>query len=118
MVISGRCHREKKISCSKNLSAVLHSTSSRFRVLQNFVVYCTFLVDDFVTPLHVLDIWRSCDDFFLQLASFMKTRIFSQRRPIDGWKYMIEEIGPNAKRSNGSLSRLPSVSDEINYTSY
>ncbi|KAL2559771.1 mucin-related [Forsythia ovata] len=47
-----------------------------------------------------------------QIASFIKTHIFSRRRPIDGWKYMIEEIGPNAKRSKGSVSRLPSVSDE------
>ncbi|XVE91465.1 hypothetical protein REPUB_Repub01dG0012100 [Reevesia pubescens] len=28
-----------------------------------------------------------------QIASFFKTRIFGRRRPIDGWKYMIEEIG-------------------------
>ncbi|CAA2955280.1 Hypothetical predicted protein [Olea europaea subsp. europaea] len=47
-----------------------------------------------------------------QIASFIKTHIFSRRRPIDGWKYMIEEIGPNARRSKGSVSRLPSVSDE------
>ncbi|KAL3511143.1 hypothetical protein ACH5RR_030544 [Cinchona calisaya] len=46
-----------------------------------------------------------------QIASFIKTHIFSRRRPIDGWKYMIEEIGPNAKRGKGSVSRLPSVSD-------
>ncbi|KAL6513890.1 hypothetical protein OROHE_019346 [Orobanche hederae] len=47
-----------------------------------------------------------------QIASFIKTHIFSRRRPIDGWKYMIEEIGPNSKRGKGSVSRLPSVSDE------
>ncbi|KAI3467366.1 hypothetical protein Pfo_024029 [Paulownia fortunei] len=47
-----------------------------------------------------------------QIASFIKTHIFSRRRPIDGWKYMIEEIGPNAKKGKGSVSRLPSVSDE------
>ncbi|GFZ00145.1 mucin-like protein [Actinidia rufa] len=46
-----------------------------------------------------------------QIASFIKTHIFSRRRPIDGWKYMIEEIGPNAKRGKGSVSRLPSLSD-------
>ncbi|XP_027097720.2 protein GAMETE CELL DEFECTIVE 1, mitochondrial [Coffea arabica] len=46
-----------------------------------------------------------------QIASFIKTHIFSRRRPIDGWKYMIEVIGPNAKRGKGSVSRLPSVSD-------
>ncbi|GJZ82797.1 hypothetical protein Tco_0647970 [Tanacetum coccineum] len=44
-----------------------------------------------------------------QIAScFIKQHIFSRRRPIDGWKYMIEELGPNAKRS---VSRLPSLAD-------
>ncbi|CAA0822284.1 mucin-related [Striga hermonthica] len=47
-----------------------------------------------------------------QIASFIKTHIFSRRRPIDGWKYMIEEIGPNARKGKGSVSRLPSVSEE------
>ncbi|KAK4429976.1 hypothetical protein Salat_1298300 [Sesamum alatum] len=47
-----------------------------------------------------------------QIASFIKTHIFSRRRPIDGWKYMIEVIGPNAKKGKGSVSRLPAVSDE------
>ncbi|THG18033.1 uncharacterized protein LOC114264805 [Camellia sinensis] len=46
-----------------------------------------------------------------QIASFIKTHIFSRRRPIDGWKHMIEEIGPNAKKGKGSVSRLPSLSD-------
>ncbi|XP_078443845.1 mucin-like protein [Wolffia australiana] len=46
-----------------------------------------------------------------QLASFIKTHIFSRRRPIDGWKYMIEEIGPNARRGKGSAQRLPAVAD-------
>ncbi|PWA52512.1 mucin-related protein [Artemisia annua] len=47
-----------------------------------------------------------------QIASFIKQHIFSRRRPIDGWKYMIEELGPNAKRgSKGSVSRLPSLAD-------
>ncbi|KAL6953596.1 hypothetical protein U1Q18_043365 [Sarracenia purpurea var. burkii] len=46
-----------------------------------------------------------------QIASFIKTHIFSRRRPIDGWKYMIEEIGPNAKKGKGSVSRLPTLSD-------
>ncbi|KAL4639400.1 hypothetical protein ACB092_03G215100 [Castanea dentata] len=46
-----------------------------------------------------------------QIASFIKTHIFSRRRPIDGWKYMIEELGPNAKKGKGSVSRLPSLSD-------
>ncbi|XAR70020.1 hypothetical protein NMG60_11001834 [Bertholletia excelsa] len=46
-----------------------------------------------------------------QIASFIKTHIFSRRRPIDGWKYMIEEIGPNAKKGKGSVSRFPSLSD-------
>ncbi|CAI9096628.1 OLC1v1032819C1 [Oldenlandia corymbosa var. corymbosa] len=47
-----------------------------------------------------------------QIASFVKQHIFSRRRPIDGWKYMIEVIGPNSKRGKGSVSRLPTVSDE------
>ncbi|XP_066387858.1 protein GAMETE CELL DEFECTIVE 1, mitochondrial-like [Miscanthus floridulus] len=46
-----------------------------------------------------------------QIASFIKTHIFSRRRPIDGWKYMIEEIGPNARKGKGSVQKLPSVSD-------
>lgn len=46
-----------------------------------------------------------------QIASFIKTHIFSRRRPIDGWKYMIEEIGPNARRGKGSVQRLPSITD-------
>ncbi|KAK1649793.1 hypothetical protein QYE76_067598 [Lolium multiflorum] len=46
-----------------------------------------------------------------QIASFIKTHIFSRRRPIDGWKYMIEEIGPNARKGKGSVHRLPSVTD-------
>lgn len=46
-----------------------------------------------------------------QIASFIKTHIFSRRRPIDGWKYMIEELGPNARKGKGSVSRLPSLSD-------
>ncbi|KAI0506986.1 hypothetical protein KFK09_013104 [Dendrobium nobile] len=46
-----------------------------------------------------------------QIASFIKTHIFSRRRPIDGWKYMIEVIGPNAKRGKGSVQRLPGLTD-------
>ncbi|XP_071688657.1 protein GAMETE CELL DEFECTIVE 1, mitochondrial-like [Rutidosis leptorrhynchoides] len=46
-----------------------------------------------------------------QIASFIKQHIFSRRRPIDGWKYMIEELGPYARRGNGSVSRLPSLAD-------
>ncbi|KAF5741587.1 hypothetical protein HS088_TW10G00590 [Tripterygium wilfordii] len=46
-----------------------------------------------------------------QIASFIKTHIFSRRRPIDGWKYMIEEIGPNARKGKGGVSRLPALSD-------
>ena len=47
----------------------------------------------------------------MQIASFIMTHIFSRRRPIDGWKYMIEELGPNARRGKGSVSRLPTLSD-------
>ncbi|KAJ8773752.1 hypothetical protein K2173_006402 [Erythroxylum novogranatense] len=46
-----------------------------------------------------------------QIASFIKSHIFSRRRPIDGWKYMIEEIGPNARKGKGSVSRMPSLAD-------
>ncbi|RYR09419.1 hypothetical protein Ahy_B05g077733 isoform B [Arachis hypogaea] len=46
-----------------------------------------------------------------QIASFIKTHIFSRRRPIDGWKYMIEVVGPNAKKGKGSVSRVPSLAD-------
>ncbi|KNA15913.1 hypothetical protein SOVF_093870 [Spinacia oleracea] len=46
-----------------------------------------------------------------QIASFIKTHIFSRRRPIDGWRYMIEVIGPNARKGKGSVSRLPGLAD-------
>ncbi|PIA27885.1 hypothetical protein AQUCO_07400012v1 [Aquilegia coerulea] len=46
-----------------------------------------------------------------QIASFIKSHIFSRRRPVDGWKYMIEILGPNAKRGKGSVTRLPTLSD-------
>ncbi|CAA6653893.1 unnamed protein product [Spirodela intermedia] len=46
-----------------------------------------------------------------QIASFIKSHIFSRRRPIDGWKYMIEELGPNARRGKGSAQRLPALAD-------
>ncbi|RZC60844.1 hypothetical protein C5167_022588 [Papaver somniferum] len=46
-----------------------------------------------------------------QIASFIKSHIFSRRRPIDGWRYMIEVIGPNARKGKGSAPRLPSLSD-------
>uniref|UniRef100_A0A1J3CJG2 Mucin-like protein n=1 Tax=Noccaea caerulescens TaxID=107243 RepID=A0A1J3CJG2_NOCCA len=46
-----------------------------------------------------------------QIASFIKQHIFSRRRPIDGWRYMIEVIGPNARKGKGSVSRLPALSD-------
>ncbi|WCJ41108.1 Protein GAMETE CELL DEFECTIVE 1 mitochondrial [Euphorbia peplus] len=46
-----------------------------------------------------------------QIASFIKTHIFSRRRPIDGWKYMIEVLGPNARKGKGSVSRIAALSD-------
>ncbi|KAK1313926.1 hypothetical protein QJS10_CPA06g00531 [Acorus calamus] len=46
-----------------------------------------------------------------QIASFIKSHIFSRRRPIDGWKYMIEELGPNAKRGKGGVQRMPALAD-------
>ncbi|XP_065861405.1 protein GAMETE CELL DEFECTIVE 1, mitochondrial [Euphorbia lathyris] len=46
-----------------------------------------------------------------QIASFIKTHIFSRRRPIDGWKYMIEVLGPNARKGKGSVSRMATLSD-------
>ncbi|KAL3731698.1 hypothetical protein ACJRO7_028560 [Eucalyptus globulus] len=46
-----------------------------------------------------------------QIASFIKSHIFSRRRPIDGWKYMIEVVGPNAQKGKGSAPRLPSLAD-------
>ncbi|KAJ0988562.1 hypothetical protein J5N97_006918 [Dioscorea zingiberensis] len=46
-----------------------------------------------------------------QIASFIKTHIFSRRRPIDGWKYMIEELGPNARKGKGSVQRMVSLAD-------
>ncbi|PKI36839.1 uncharacterized protein LOC116211662 [Punica granatum] len=46
-----------------------------------------------------------------QIASFIKSHIFSRRRPIDGWKYMVEVIGPNAQKGKGSAPRVPSLAD-------
>ncbi|XP_030450635.1 protein GAMETE CELL DEFECTIVE 1, mitochondrial [Syzygium oleosum] len=46
-----------------------------------------------------------------QIASFIKSHIFSRRRPVDGWKYMIEVVGPNAQKGKGSAPRLPSLAD-------
>lgn len=51
------------------------------------------------------------DSCATQIASFIKQHIFSRRRPIDGWRYMIEVIGPNARKGKGSVSRLPALSD-------
>ncbi|KAK9114423.1 hypothetical protein Syun_021220 [Stephania yunnanensis] len=44
-----------------------------------------------------------------QIATFIKSHIFSRRRPLDGWQYMIEVLGPNARKEKGSVSRLPSL---------
>lgn len=71
----------------------------------------------FITRMTILltisfcDAYRCLYDIGMQIASFIKTHIFSRRRPIDGWKYMIEELGPNARKIKGSVSRLPSLSD-------
>ncbi|CAN0923692.1 Protein GAMETE CELL DEFECTIVE 1, mitochondrial [Linum grandiflorum] len=46
-----------------------------------------------------------------QIASFIKSHIFSRRRPIDGWKYMIEVVGPNSRKGKGSVSRIAALSD-------
>ncbi|XP_010527891.1 PREDICTED: uncharacterized protein LOC104805152 [Tarenaya hassleriana] len=46
-----------------------------------------------------------------QIASFIKQHIFSRRRPVDGWRYMIEVIGPNARKGKGGVSRLPALSE-------
>ncbi|KAJ1289186.1 hypothetical protein BS78_02G145100 [Paspalum vaginatum] len=40
-----------------------------------------------------------------QIAYFIKTHIFSRRRPIDGWKYMIDEIGPDARKGKGERAK-------------
>ncbi|CAN1187847.1 Protein GAMETE CELL DEFECTIVE 1, mitochondrial [Linum perenne] len=47
-----------------------------------------------------------------QIASFIKSHIFSRRRPIDGWKYMIEVVGPNSRKGKGSVSRIAALSDQ------
>lgn len=51
MGIYGRCHKEKKISQSKNLNAELHLTNSRF------VVYSTFWFSD---DFRLLCTWIYC----------------------------------------------------------
>ncbi|KAF6140433.1 hypothetical protein GIB67_030514 [Kingdonia uniflora] len=53
----------------------------------------------------------SSKGYVLKIASFIKSHIFSQRRPIDGWKYMKEVFGPNAKRGKGSVLRSPTLFD-------
>lgn len=66
-------------------------------------------------PYHLHDVFSfiivPLIEIWMQIASFIKTHIFSRRRPIDGWKYIIEELGPNARKGKGSVSRLPSISD-------
>lgn len=63
-------------------------------------------------PFGILCCNLHCIWMILQIASFIKTHIFSRRRPIDGWRYMIEVIGPNARKGKGSVPRMASVSDE------
>ncbi|CAN6439557.1 unnamed protein product [Victoria cruziana] len=46
-----------------------------------------------------------------QVVSFIKSHIFSRRRPVDGWKYMIEELGPNAKSRKSGGPRLPALQE-------
>ncbi|EFJ06705.1 hypothetical protein SELMODRAFT_115729, partial [Selaginella moellendorffii] len=33
-----------------------------------------------------------------QIYGFVKTHIMSRRRPIDGWSYMVEDLGLESKR--------------------
>lgn len=47
----------------------------------------------------------------IQIANFVKSHIFSRRRPIDGWKYMIEELGPNSKKGRGLANKFTGSSD-------
>lgn len=47
----------------------------------------------------------------IQIANFVKSHIFSRRRPIDGWKYMIEELGPNSKKGRGLSNKFTGSSD-------
>lgn len=74
-----------------------------------------FIFDGHTTKLETFSIIHCVDQNDLidvgQIASFIKQHIFSRRRPIDGWRYMIEVIGPNARKGKGSVSRLPALSD-------
>lgn len=47
----------------------------------------------------------------IQIANFVKSHIFSRRRPIDGWKYMIEELGPNSKKGRGLANKFTGSSN-------
>jgi hypothetical protein len=99
MVTYGKSHSVRRTFFSKNLRGASLSVNSRSQMIlpshNNFFVSTTKMI------LKLL----------MQIASFIKTHIFSRRRPIDGWKYMIEEIGPNARKGKGSVQRLPSVTD-------
>ncbi|KAG5602718.1 hypothetical protein H5410_034088 [Solanum commersonii] len=81
---------------------------SRRKVLE-YTISHHYRVEVFLRLL--IGVLQELNDRFNEIASFIKTHIFSRRRPIDGWKYMIEEIGPNARKGKGSVSRLPSIAD-------
>ena len=61
-----------------------------------------------VLRIHIYEL----DLFFcVQIANFVKSHIFSRRRPIDGWKYMIEELGPNSKKGRVLSNKFTASSD-------
>lgn len=44
----------------------------------------------------------------IQITNFIKSHVFSRRRPIDGWKHMIEVVGPNAKNRKAGTNKFVS----------
>ncbi|CAM8882225.1 unnamed protein product [Rhodiola kirilowii] len=95
MGMFGKCRRGRKTSFFRNTSVESLIASSRESIALLF--FCWGKLLKFISKVLI--------------ASFIKTHIFSRRRPIDGWKYMIEEIGPNAKKGKGSAPRIPTLSD-------
>lgn len=110
MEISGKCHKERKTFFSKNLIAAFPSANFRYHPLKKSLIWS---IKHVIIPLqHMLfDVNWYVYLWCVQIASFIKQHIFSRRRPIDGWRYMIEVIGPNARKGKGSVSRLPALSD-------
>lgn len=92
-----------QISGTTQICSHISLISYHFKILLPWMIKAWDFADFFIMLLKFL--------IDAQIASFIKQHIFSRRRPIDGWRYMIEVIGPNARKGKGSVSRLPALSD-------